>query len=608
MHKREWTEDDIKNLRQLLEVEKKSAKEVSDIFGVSRDRIYRICYKHSIKITRQVINKWNDDEISIVKKSLLLGESYKEISNKLPGRSESAVKTLCTRYKRKYNLIKSSDITKNDINTIKELILKGYPDKRVSEITGFSKNTVKRIKAENKINQPLMKELEDKGIFYIRNVGGKSEIKETGLTKKTLKSLLDNGKSIPKIAKEFGISIWIVKKLATRLGWKDGRVSIKDIKIRLYKDIYNIDNPSKEDLKKPFNNIFTKKYLLNILKENEYIINKCSKQLFGIPTKYISEAIKIFKIKIPSNTIRKKKGRLLSLESRRNRSKLEFQKFIRTYFPDYELLNEYSGYESEINLRCKKHPDEIFKTSYSNIRASYLIYDKNRNIIGTKPICKICQQIEHDKIALKNWIKEIDTKFPNEFDFSNTTLIRNKKKKPILINIKCKKCGKYFNKEVNILRQAGKCPHCNISAGEKRTIEALNNLNIGFKYQELMTGVVPENIRPIGIFVDFVIENYNGVDIWIEYNGMQHYSFASRLKFNISDEEFINNIKRDLYERKYCSERKDKILFIEIPYTFYTVKKIQDLLQRVIIKGEDINNIIDYKPFYEEINRLGISI
>ena len=63
-----------------------------------------------------------------------------------------------------------------------------------------------------------------------------------------------------------------------------------------------------------------------------------------------------------------------------------------------------------------------------------------------------------------------------------------------------------------------------------------------------------------------------------------------------------------MYERKYCSERKDKILFIEIPYTFDTVEKIQDLLQRVIINGENINNIIDYTPFYTEIEELGISI
>jgi hypothetical protein len=145
-----------------------------------------------------------------------------------------------------------------------------------------------------------------------------------------------------------------------------------------------------------------------------------------------------------------------------------------------------------------------------------------------------------------------------------------------------------------------------MSTGEKRTIEALNNLKIQFKYQELMIGVVPVDIRPIGIVVDFLIEDFNGIDIWIEFNGSQHYN--STAKFNISQEEFINNLKRDMYERKYCSERKDKILFIEIPYTFDTVERIQDLLQRVIINGEDINDIIDYAPFYKEINELGISI
>jgi hypothetical protein len=65
-------------------------------------------------------------------------------------------------------------------------------------------------------------------------------------------------------------------------------------------------------------------------------------------------------------------------------------------------------------------------------------------------------------------------------------------------------------------------------------------------------------------------------------------------------------VKRDMWVKRYCEE--NNITFIEIPYTYYSTKKIQDLLQRVIIEGEDINNIIDYTPFYKEINELGIRI
>ena len=61
-----------------------------------------------------------------------------------------------------------------------------------------------------------------------------------------------------------------------------------------------------------------------------------------------------------------------------------------------------------------------------------------------------------------------------------------------------------------------------------------------------------------------------------------------------------------MWIRKHCEE--NNITFIEIPYTFYSIPEIQDLLQRVIINGEDINNIIDYTPFYKEIRELGISI
>ena len=71
-------------------------------------------------------------------------------------------------------------------------------------------------------------------------------------------------------------------------------------------------------------------------------------------------------------------------------------------------------------------------------------------------------------------------------------------------------------------------------------------------------------------------------------------------------ESFEDRVKRDLYVKKRAKD--EGITFIEIPYTYYSTKKIQDLLQRVIIEGEDINNIIDYAPFYKEIEELRISI
>ena len=608
-----WTKE-IDKLKQLLEVEKRSLEEVSKLYDMPTDQVRVVCIRLGIKYTKTVF-PWTKDEIDIVRESLLLEETYEEISKKLPGRTKEAVRALYEYHKEEHNLVKPNPrklvITETDINSVKELVSKGYPDTRISDILKLTINTVKKIKSENNLKQPSKKELENRGIFLVKDSNGNTEIKETTLTYDTLCSLLDNGESILKIARDFELSQGIVRKLAIRTGWKDKKLEIaRNLKIKLYKEIYNNVNPSLEDLKKSFCKIFTKDYLLDLLERNEYSLKKCSIELDGIDPKCIAESIRNFGIEITPEVEQKRRFQP-ALDSRKKNSSIEFRKFIETYYPEYELLTEYTGYENEVEIRCKKHPDEIIRTSYSNIRYSSLIYDEERNIIGTKPLCKVCRQIEYDKEALKNWIQEIEEKYPGEFDFSNAKLVRVVKSTcahpiPTIVGIKCNKCGKLFDKAVPCLRESGKCPHCNMSTGEKRTIEALNNLKIQFKYQELMIGVVPVDIRPIGIVVDFLIEDFNGIDIWIEFNGSQHYN--SIAKFNISQEEFINNLKRDMYERKYCSERKDKILFIEIPYTFDTVEKIQDLLQRVIIEGENINNIIDYTPFYKEIEELGISI
>ena len=63
-----WTDDKLNRLRQLLEVEKRSTKEVSKIFNISRTLLYHLCHKYDIKITfHPAYNAWTEDEISIVR-------------------------------------------------------------------------------------------------------------------------------------------------------------------------------------------------------------------------------------------------------------------------------------------------------------------------------------------------------------------------------------------------------------------------------------------------------------------------------------------------------------------------------------------------------------
>ena len=130
------------------------------------------------------------------------------------------------------------------------------------------------------------------------------------------------------------------------------------------------------------------------------------------------------------------------------------------------------------------------------------------------------------------------------------------------------------------------------------TTEGISNLNHDTSF-DCNNSQIDRN----WILIDFTF-NYQNEEIWIEYNGLQHYRYSSWFKRTFED--FKSQIKRDLYVKNLS--KKNNVKFIEIPYTFNTYEKIQDLLQRVIIGGEDINSLIDYTPLYEEINKLGITI
>ena len=140
------------------------------------------------------------------------------------------------------------------------------------------------------------------------------------------------------------------------------------------------------------------------------------------------------------------------------------------------------------------------------------------------------------------------------------------------------------------------------SHGEYMTARALENLKISFKHDDLYK-VNNNEIPQESIYIDFTVQ-YNNINYWIEYNGDYHYKPNNHFFSDI--EKFISRVKRDLYVKKRA--KSEGIVFLEIPYTYYSTKRIQNLLQRVIINGEDINGIIDYAPFYEEIKKLGISI
>lgn len=142
------------------------------------------------------------------------------------------------------------------------------------------------------------------------------------------------------------------------------------------------------------------------------------------------------------------------------------------------------------------------------------------------------------------------------------------------------------------------------SMGEYFTEKALGNLGLKFEKQLFLDDAVPKNIRPVGVSIDYVVK-YNGKIYFPEYNGKPHYEFSRQYHKNDIN-YFISQVKRDMWVKKYCEEHD--IIYIEIPYTLFTVQEIENVLREVIINGKDINTIIDFDPIYKKIHEMGITI
>lgn len=127
--------------------------------------------------------------------------------------------------------------------------------------------------------------------------------------------------------------------------------------------------------------------------------------------------------------------------------------------------------------------------------------------------------------------------------------------------------------------------------GEKLTSDWLKLKNISFKKGVKIVDKIEGRTKNI-VIIDF-IANFNNIEFWIEVNGQQHYlekshnSFMSRSngeRENRIRYTFQQQISRDKNIRKYCKE--NNIMFIEIPYTYFSYKKIDDILTRIILNGE----------------------
>lgn len=158
-------------------------------------------------------------------------------------------------------------------------------------------------------------------------------------------------------------------------------------------------------------------------------------------------------------------------------------------------------------------------------------------------------------------------------------------------NIECKKCHSQYleipSQLISLTRNRGNNPCLcwkNISKGELKIIQILNENNIKYKQQKIFKDCLSDKNNFLRF--DFYINN----QYIIEYDGEQHFipiSFGSQIE--TKEEKFEKIKKYDKIKNDYC--KKNNISLIRIPYTHYNELNIKDLLletSNFIIK-EDVN-------------------
>lgn len=139
-------------------------------------------------------------------------------------------------------------------------------------------------------------------------------------------------------------------------------------------------------------------------------------------------------------------------------------------------------------------------------------------------------------------------------------------------------CGRATLVDTSNWKNVASCGHCNLSKGENKIEQILQDNNIKFERQKTF-----DNCRNINLLrFDFYLPEF---DILIEYDGIQHYKYKESSDWN-TKENFKKTKINDSIKNKWCIDNSKAL--IRIPYTYLTEIKLEDLLNnsQFLYKGE----------------------
>lgn len=242
--------------------------------------------------------------------------------------------------------------------------------------------------------------------------------------------------------------------------------------------------------------------------------------------------------------------------------------------------SDFGPNSQHIKIRCKKHNTIFYQTPHQHLNSLYGGCEEcMKEGVGNRSIL-----LEEFKTRLIN-LYGVD-----RFDLDSIKGYRNLSE-PIFIYDRA--ADELINVIPRNLLAQYRSEDYICSVGAFLVKNWLLEKNINFS-QEYYVKDIKKN--KVGVRIDFRLENYKNQEIWIEYNGEQHYN--TKMKFhNFSEKDFQNQQDRDKRVRLYCKENGIKL--IEIPYTLGTSESISEFLEKVLLNDIDPTTLIDYDELYK---------
>ena len=218
----------------------------------------------------------------------------------------------------------------------------------------------------------------------------------------------------------------------------------------------------------------------------------------------------------------------------------EYKEFLKTMFPNLELLTAYNGDKEYITLKCTKH-NNIFRTKPNWLKQSKF------------PCRKCYEEHKSEEIRKKQEVKFkkfLEENLNGIYDYSEAKYKNNKTK----VKLICPKHGEFYVRPDKLMSRHDGCPYCNESHLERETRKSLNENNIDYIAQFS----APWLKNKTNMFIDFFLPNEN---IAIECQGEQHFIDRSDSLFNAHD-AFEEKIARDILKRELCNSHGITLVYV----------------------------------------------